>query len=201
MPIDKSMLAMMLMSNAPALLQTLKNTVSPNTFNKANDLITNRQYDAPGVGAEIAKKASVIGTDGSSLVSNNLLDSATDLAVNAMTTQQSLPSQGATDWDAYTLGSLMSSGQANDIADTLKNPDGTETKYALNSAAAMLMNGLPTDEQIPNPNTGMSALDWAYADLEQMPNSTARHNLARNLAQRSNASYGLKNFFNDNFRK
>lgn len=137
MPIDKSMLAMMLMQSAPMLFQTLRSATTP------DDMM------APGA----------------------------------------VPSQGATDSDLYNLATQIEQ----------KMP--VKGSPALDSAAAMLVEGLPTDEQIPNPATGMSALDWAYADLEQMPNSPARHNLARQLAQRSRASYGLKEFFNDNIRK
>lgn len=137
MPIDKSMLAMMLMQSAPALFQTLKKPTTP------DDMM------APGIA----------------------------------------PSQGANDVDIYNLATQMKQGMP------------VKGTPALDSAAAMLLEGLPTDEQIPNPATGMSVLDRAYADLEQMPNSPARHNLARQLAQRSRASYGLKDFFNDNIRK
>ena len=140
MAVDKTMLAMMLMQNAPALLQTLKNTTTPST---PDDMM------APGIA----------------------------------------PSQGANDSDIYNLATQIQKGMP------------VKGTPALDSAASMLLAGLPTDEQIPNPATGMSALDWAYADLEQMPNSPARHNLARQLAQRSRASYGLKDFFNDNIRK
>lgn len=137
MPIDKSMLAMMLMQSAPALLQTLKKTTTP------DDMM------APGIA----------------------------------------PSQGADDVDIYNLATQIKQGMP------------VKGTPALDSAAAMLLAGLPTDEQIPNPATKMSDLDWAYADLEQMPNSPAKHNLAQQLAQRSRASYGLKDFFNDNIRK
>lgn len=189
MAIDKSMLAMMLMSSAPSLLQTLKNTVSPSTFNKANDLITNRQYDAPLIGKSISQNISSINPNNSNLISNNLLDSAAGITMDSMLNSNIMPSSGATDLDLYNLGTQIKAGIP------------VKGTPALDSAAAMLLNGLPTDEQIPNPNTRMSPLDWAYADLEQMPNTTAKHELAKNLAKRSRQSYGLTDFFNANFRK
>lgn len=190
------------MSNAPALLQTLKNTVSSKTFDKANDLITNRQFDAPTVGQTIAQNTLLRHPEGNQLISDRLLDDVTNDTVDSLANPTTpLLSQGENDWSIYSLADLMQKGKANNIADTVTNANGTVSKYALNSAAAMLANGLPTDEQIPNPATRMSLIDWDIADMEQMPNTPAKHNLARQLAQRSRANYGVQDFFRDNFRK
>lgn len=171
MAIDPTMLTMMLMQTAPALLQALKR---PDTTGQLSELVGERGYD-PGLIQDSIPKFG--GTPEQAV--QGVFDT---------TTPQPFQSDGTSNLELLNLAENMSKSSQ------------VQPANALLSAASMLAEGLPTDMQIPNPATHKSELDKLYDSLDRMPAGHAKQQYSNQLSRLANQKFGIKEFKDQIFK-
>jgi len=184
MAIDPKIL-MMALHSAPQIIAALKGTVHGPTAAPAIEEALSRGYD-PGLLEQSFNRQTDIGLPTNSaleVLNNNI---GKHLNISDGVTEADFPSD-------FTSGVNLV-GQAEQMQKfpglaSLLEPNAT------NAAASMIAKGLPTDEQIVNPSTGMSPLDWEWNELEQLNSPVARDMKANELARRENAKIGLNDLF------